>query len=60
MEVQLGSGMHPPGLSSKLAFEKARAQSCVFPCLGSDVSPPPEGHQRKMREDRPVRELSCA
>lgn len=49
-EVQLGRGLRPPGLSSRLACERANAwcwSSCVFPLLGSDGSPPLEGHQIK-------------
>lgn len=49
-EVQLGSGLRPPGLSSRLACEKANAQcwsSGALPLLGSDWSPPLEGHQIK-------------
>lgn len=49
-EVQLGSGLRPSGLSSRLACEKANAQcwsSGAFPLLGSDWSPPLEGLQIK-------------
>lgn len=49
-EAHLGSGLHPPGLSSRLACEKVNARCwgcCAFPLLGSDRSPPLEGHQIK-------------
>lgn len=61
--MQLGSRMHPPGLSSKLAFEKASAQ-CGAPVHSLSwalMCPLPwKGHHREMREDRLVGELmSC-
>lgn len=49
-EMQLGSRLCSPGLSFRLACERANTWcwgSCAFPLLGSDGSPPVEGHQIK-------------